>query len=107
MEEHGLAALVVAGHGSGFNRGYIRYFADVHIWEGDSLLLIPLESEPVHVHVTYASASMPDELWISDFRRAPDPQQQIVKAMKEKRLTKGKVGIAGLKKGSLWGRMRP
>ena len=27
MEKAGLHALVVAGHGSSFNRGYIRYFA--------------------------------------------------------------------------------
>ena len=98
MQQKGLAAVIVAGHGSGFNRGYIRYFADVHIWEGDSLILIPLDGEPMHVQVTYASASMPDELWIPDYRRAPDPQKEIVNAMNEKGLTRGKVGIAGLKK---------
>ena len=98
MEQEGLVALVVAGHGSGFNRGNIRYFADVHVWEGDSLILIPLAGDPVHVQVTYASASMPDELWISDYRRSPFPQNEIVKAMEKKGLTKGKVGIAGLDK---------
>lgn len=98
MEQKGLAAVIVAGHGSGFSRGYIRYFADVHMWEGDSLILIPLDGEPMHVQVTYASASMPDEMWIKDYRRAPEPQKEIVNAMKEKGLTKGKVGIAGLQK---------
>ena len=96
MEREGLSAVIVAGHGSGFNRGYIRYFGDVHMWEGDVLILIPLDSEPVHVSVTYAGP-MPDEEWISDFRRAPDPETEIVSAMKEKGLTKGKIGIAGLK----------
>ncbi len=47
MEKDGLNALVIAGHGSQFNRGYIRYFADTHLWAGDSLILIPLEGEPV------------------------------------------------------------
>ena len=96
MEKAGLDALVVAGHGSSFNRGYIRYFADTHLWAGDSLILIPLEGDPVQVLVTYSGASMPDKLWIEDFRKAPDPQSEIVKAMEEKGLTKGKVGIAGL-----------
>ena len=98
MEKEGLSALVVAGHGSMFIRGYIRYFTDTHFWTGDSLLLIPLEGEMVHAQVTYAGASMPDEPWVSDVRRAPTPQAEIVSAMKEKGLTKGKVGVAGLER---------
>lgn len=98
MEEKGFAALIIAGHGSGFSRGYIRYFADVHMWEGDSLILIPLEGDPVHVHVTYASASLPDTLWIPDFRQWPEPEEELVKAMKDKGVTMGNVGIAGFQK---------
>ena len=98
MERDGLDALVVAGHGSQFNRGYIRYFADTHLWAGDSLILIPLDGDPVQVLVTYSGASMPDKLWIEDFRSAPDPQSEIVKAINEKGLTKGTIGIAGLHK---------
>ena len=41
---------------------------------------------------------MPDKLWIEDFRSAPDPQSEIVKAINEKGLTKGTIGIAGLHK---------
>ncbi len=96
MEKAGLDALVVAGHGSSFNRGYIRYIADTHLWAGDSLILIPLEGDPVQALVTYSGASLPDKLWIEDFRKAPDPRSEIVKAMEEKGLTKGKVGIVGL-----------
>ncbi len=98
MEREGMGALVVAGHGSHFQRGYIRYVADTHIWAGDSLVLLPLEGEPVQVQVTYASASRPDEVWISDYREAPAPQSEIVKAMKEKGLTTGKAGVAGLER---------
>ena len=98
MENEGLNALVVAGHGSMFIRGYIRYFTDAHFWTGDSLLLIPLEGEPTHAMVTYAGSSMPDEPWVSDVRRAPTPQAEIVSAMKEKGLTRGKVGVAGLER---------
>ena len=102
MEAEGLSALVVAGHGSMFIRGYIRYFTDAHFWTGDSLLLIPLDSEPVHAMVTYAGASMPDEVWVPDARRAPAPQDEIISAMKEKGLTSGKVGVAGWRGSSPW-----
>ena len=98
MEKEGLSALVVAGHGSSFIRGYIRYFTDTHFWTGDSLLLIPLEGEMVHAQVTYAGSSVPDVLWVSDVRQAPAPQTEIVSAMKEKGLTRGKVGVAGLER---------
>ena len=98
MERDGIAALVVAGHASQFNRGYVRYLADVHLWAGDSLILIPLEGEPVHVQVTYASASMPDELWIPDYRRSPAPQTEIISAIQEQNLTTSTIGIAGLER---------
>jgi Xaa-Pro aminopeptidase len=98
MEREGLEALVVAGHGSHFNRGYIRYFADWHLWAGDALILIPLAGEPALAMTAYAGADTPAEPWITDVRRAVYPQEKIVEAMKERGLTKGKVGIAGLKR---------
>ena len=98
MAQFPLDALIVAGHGSGFNRGNLRYLADVHMWEGDGLILIPLNGEPMHVQVTYASSSLPDCLWVEDFRREPDPQDAIIDAIREKGLTNGTIGIAGYKK---------
>jgi len=95
MENNGLEAIVVAGHGSSFSRGYIRYFSDVHLWAGDSLILIPVSAEPVQALVSYSGASRPDKLWIEDFRKAPYPETEIVSAMKEKGIMKGKVGIVG------------
>jgi Xaa-Pro aminopeptidase len=98
MERGGLDALVVTGHGSHFNRGYIRYFADWHLWAGDALILIPLAGEPALAMTAYAGADTPAEAWITDVRRAVYPQEKIVEVMKEKGLTMGKVGIAGLKR---------
>lgn len=98
MEQEDFNALVVAGHGSHFNRGYIRYFADWHLWAGDALILIPLAGEPALAMTAYAGADTPAEPWITDVRRAVYPQEKIVEAMKEKGLTRGKVGIAGLKR---------
>ena len=98
MEVEGLDALVVAGYGGKGERGYIRYLTDAHVWEGDPLVLFPLDGDPVHVHVTYAAAAMPDKLWITDYRTWPEPQKEIVKAIKEKKLTNAKIGIAGLRK---------
>ncbi len=98
MAEAPMDALIVAGHGSGFNRGNIRYLADVHMWEGDGLILIPLDGDPMHVQVTYASSDLPDKLWIEDFRREPDPHDAIIDAIREKGLSNGTIGIAGYKK---------
>ena len=95
MERESLDGIIVAGHGSQFNRGYIRYGSDTHLWAGDCLILIPLAGEPVQVLVTYSGASRPDKLWIEDFRKAPYPQDEIVNAMNAKGITKGKVGIVG------------
>ena len=96
MCKYGMIALLIAGHASHNNRGYIRYVADTHLWSGDSLILLPLENPPVQVQVTYASASRPDQIWISDYREAPSPHTEIIAALKEKGLTKGKVGVAGM-----------
>jgi len=98
MAREGMSALIVAGHGSHFNRGYIRYFTDAHMWAGDALLLIPLESEPTLAWVSYAGAGWPAEPWVPDLRRSVYPEKRIIEAMNEKGLTKGKVGIAGMAK---------
>ncbi|MBM3925857.1 MAG: aminopeptidase P family protein [SAR202 cluster bacterium] len=98
MVDEGLVGLIIAGHGSNFGRGYIRYFADVHIWEDISLIFIPLDGDPVHVHVTYSLPSMPDTLWIPDFRQWPEPEKELVKAIRDKGVTNGNLGIAGFKK---------
>ena len=98
MKQEGLDALVVAGHASHFNRGYIRYFADWHLWAGDALILIPLAGEPALAMTAYAGADTPAEAWITDARKSVYPQEKIVEAMKERGLTKGRAGIAGLKR---------
>ena len=98
MAREGLKALIATGHGSHFNRGYIRYFTDAHMWAGDALLLIPLEGDPTLAWVSYAGAGWPEEPWIADVRRSVYPEKRIVEAMKEKGIKNGKVGIAGYRK---------
>jgi Xaa-Pro aminopeptidase len=95
MRREGLGAVVVAGRGSMFNRGYVRYYANTHLWAGESLIIIPLEDDPVHVQVTFSGAQWPEPLWVEDVRRAPHPSTEIAKAMREKNLARGKIGIAG------------
>mgnify|MGYP003310095593 CR=1 FL=1 len=58
MEQEGLKGMVIAGHGSMFNRGFVRYVTDAHMWAADSLVLLPLDGEPVHVQTTYCSAAV-------------------------------------------------
>lgn len=98
MAKDNLVALIVGGHGASFTRGYIRYFSDAHMWAGDSLIIIPLDGEPVHVLVANADASMPDKLWIPDYRKNPNPHDEIVSVMKQRGITKGRVGIGGFDK---------
>jgi Xaa-Pro aminopeptidase len=97
MEQAGLDGLIMAGHASHSHRGYIRYFADWHMWDGDALILIPLVGEPALAYAAYSGGDKPAEAWINDVRSAVYPQETIGKVMKERGLTKGKVGIAGLK----------
>ena len=108
MEQEGLKGMVIAGHGSMFNRGFVRYVTDAHMWAADSLVLLPLDGEPVHVQTTYCSAAIPSQgalqlvppenRWVSDFRRAPKPQAEIISAMNSQSITSGKIGIVGMGK---------
>lgn len=100
MEREGLDALLVAGRESNcdIGRGYFRYFTDYHLWGHDGLILIPLEGEPT---VTATGAGVAEKIgrlgWITDVHADPDLAPEIAVAMKERGLTKGKVGIAGWK----------
>lgn len=107
MRKQGLDGLIVAGVAGHFTRGYVRYFADTHLWAGHSLILIPLEGEPTHVHVTYAGADWPENLWIADVRRAPHPEKELVTVVAERGLQEGRIGIAGFKKVITLGAFRP
>lgn len=95
MKEQGLQALIVAASAGQFTRGNIRYLADAHLWAGHGLILFPLESDPMYVQLSSASSGVPDPLWIADYRRSPTLQRTVGEAMKEKSITKGKVGLVG------------
>lgn len=95
MEKEGLEAVIVAGSGGQFTRGYIRYLADAHLWAGNGLILLPIECDPMYVQLSAASSGVPDPLWIKDYRRSPTLQRTVGEAMKERGITKGKVGLVG------------
>jgi len=95
MAKAGFEAIIVAGSGGQFTRGYIRYLADAHVWAGNGLILFPLDSDPMYVQLSAASSGVPDPLWIEDYRRSPSLQRTVGEAMTEKGITKGKVGFVG------------
>jgi Xaa-Pro aminopeptidase len=100
MEEAGLKGLLVAGKGHMWTgRGYFRYFTDFHLWGHDALILIPLDDDPVLSITSYGVASyVEDAGWIKDTRASCnlcDPSENIIEAITEKGLSKGKLGIAG------------
>lgn len=97
MHTAGLDALIVAGKGHWWTgRGYLRYFTDFHLWGHDGLLLIPLEGEPA---LTLSSAAVAERIarrgWVSDTRGDVYLTPRLIDAVKEKRLEKGRIGLAG------------
>ena len=96
MVSERLDAVILAGTGGHFNRGHIRYFSDCHSWAGDAMILLPLSGDPVMAWVTYAGIGFPEQPWIDDVRRTPFPPKQIIAALNEKNLTRGRIGIAGM-----------
>lgn len=98
MEREGLEALLVAGKGHGWTgRGYFRYLTDFHLWGHDGLILVPLEGEPVLTLTSAGVASMVAKRgWITDARGDWDIAPEVVREMKRRGLTRGRVGIAGL-----------
>ena len=99
MEKEDLAAVILSGHGSGGRRGNLRYFANWHIWDGDSLLLIPLAEEPALVYTAYSGGDRPQDRWIRDVDSCLFPHEGLATAMQKRGLTRGKVGIAGMREG--------
>ncbi|MFX0202340.1 MAG: M24 family metallopeptidase [Candidatus Hodarchaeota archaeon] len=101
MENAGLDALLVAGKGHWWTgRGYIRYFTDFFMWGHDALLLIPLDGEPAMTVTSHAVGDMVADLgWVTDVRGACnlcDHTPPIIDAIKEKKLSNSKIGIAGM-----------
>jgi Xaa-Pro aminopeptidase len=99
MAEDNLDALVVAGKGHWWTgRGYIRYLTDFHLWGHDGLILLPAEGEPVVTLSSYAVANkIAKHGWISDTRGDVYLVPRLVEIMRERKLTQGRVGIAGLR----------
>ncbi|MCB0046546.1 MAG: aminopeptidase P family protein [Caldilineaceae bacterium] len=97
MEAAGLDALIVVGKGHWWTgRGYIRYFTDFHIWGHDGLLCIPLNDEPFMVFSSYAVAErIAARGWVTDVRGDVYQAPRLVEMMRQKGVTRGRIGIAG------------
>ena len=97
MTEAGLDILLVAGKGHWWTgRGYVRYFTDFHLWGHDVLICIPRDGEPFLVCSSYAVGErIAATGWITEARGDVYIAPRMVEMMTEKKMTKGKVGIAG------------
>ncbi len=96
---HKLDALLIAGKGHWWTgRGYLRYFTDFHLWGHDGLLLLPLSGEPALTLSSPAvAARIADRGWVTDTRGDVYIVPRMVEAIKEKGLTRGHIGVAGLR----------
>lgn len=97
MQLNGLDALLVAGKGHAYTgRGYIRYLAEFHLWAHDSMILLPLEGDPVLTVTSNAVAQkIADRGWITDTRGDFCLVRGIIDAVREQGLQASRIGIAG------------
>lgn len=95
MQAAGLEALIVAGFGDPFRRGYIRYLSGWHLWAGQGFLVVPLERDPILLIGAGSQAHWAQTWsWLADVRKgAATEAAQAVKALG---VTAGHVGVAGL-----------
>lgn len=97
MHEAGYDGLVVAG-GSDFSmRGYVRYVADWRLFGGTGFVVFPIEDDPTFVLGLGAQAEWAMlESAIPDTRAVLDKMDGVIDVIKEKGLSKGNIGVAGL-----------
>jgi Xaa-Pro aminopeptidase len=99
MARANLDALLVAGKGHWWTgRGYLRYFTDFHLWGHDGLYLLPLSGEPA---LTLSSPAVAQRVaakgWVTDARGDVYLVPRMVDAIKEKGLTRARIGIVGFR----------
>ncbi len=97
MAREGLQALVIAGKGHWWTgRGYFRYLSDFHLWGHDGAILFPLDGDPF---LTLTSGAVAARIgrrgWIDDVKGDPEIVVEIMAEMKQRGLTKGKIGVCG------------
>ena len=97
MADQGFDALLIAGKGHWWTgRGYVRYLTDFHLWGHDALILFPRDGDPLLTISSYALAErVAARGWITDCRGDVYVVPNMVKAIQEKGLTRGRVGICG------------
>lgn len=97
MAAQGYDALLIGGKGHWWTgRGYFRYLTDFHLWGHDALILLPLTSDPLLTITSYALAErVKRNGWITDCRGDVYLVPNMVKAIQERGLTQGRIGICG------------
>lgn len=97
MADQGLDALLIPGKGHWWTgRGYFRYLTDFHLWGHDVLILLPLAGEPLLTISSYALAErVARSGWITDCRGDVYVVPNMIKAVKEKGLARGRIGLCG------------
>lgn len=98
MENEGLDVLLIAGKGHGWTgRGYFRWLTDFHLWGHDAVILFPLEGDPMLSITSAALGRMIAQTkgWITDCRGDWYVTPKIVEELKQRRLDKGRIGVAG------------
>jgi len=97
MRDGGYDALVIAGGSDYSMRGYVRYVADWRLFGGTGFVVFPLEEQPVFVLGLGAQAEWAKaESAIDDTRAVLRKIDGVIAALKEKGLSKGHIGVAGL-----------
>jgi Xaa-Pro dipeptidase len=98
MRGAGYEALVVAGGSDYSMRGYVRYVSDWRLFGGTAYVVFPLEQDPVFVLGLGAQAEWAKALSaVQDTRAVLDKTEGVVNVLKALGLSKGNIGVVGLK----------
>lgn len=97
MAASGHDVLLLVGRDGMWNRGYIRYLTDWHLWAGVAYLVFPIHREPTLILGSNSMAHWAREAgWVQDVRagmRGPVPETiRVLRSLG----VKGKLGVCGL-----------
>lgn len=95
MAQAGYDALIVAGFGDPFRRGYVRYLSGWHLWAGQGFLVVPLDRDPILLIGAGSQAHWAQTWsWLADVRRGGAAEAASI--VKELRIPAHRIGVAGL-----------
>lgn len=97
MARDGLDALLIPGKGHMWTgRGAVRYLSEFHLWAHDALILLPAVGDPVMTVSSHGvAARVAARGWIEDVRGDFRLTRRIVDAVRERRLERARIGVAG------------